>query len=52
MTRASLRLGPDNYCSSLWDTCCKQLKDKRQKFKAVQEGLFQARHMMLGLQMC
>ena len=41
-----------NYCSPLWDTCCKQLKDKLQKFKTEWEGLLQARHMMLGLQMC
>ena len=39
-------------CSSLWDTCCKQLKDKLQKIKAVREGLLEALHMMLGLQMC
>ena len=49
---ASLIQSYFNYCSPLWDTCCKQLKDKLQKFKAVREGLLQARHMMLGLQMC
>ena len=42
-----------DYCSPLWDTCAKQMKDKLQKkFKIKREGLLQALHMMLGLQKC
>ena len=40
-----------DYYSPLCDTCGKQPNDKLQKFKTEWEGLLQARHMMLGLQM-
>ena len=40
-----------DYCSPLWDTCSKQLKNYK-KFKIEREGLLRALHMMLGLQMC
>ena len=41
-----------DYCSPLWDTCGKQLKDKLQKIQNRAGGLLQALHMMLGPQMC
>ena len=41
-----------DYRSPLLDTCGKQLKDKLQKIKIEREGLLQAPHMILDLQMC
>ena len=36
-----------DYCSPLWDTCGKQLKDKLQKFKAVRVGSLTVLQMTL-----
>ena len=41
-----------DYCSPLWDTCGKQLKDKLLKIQNRAGRVCRALHMMLGLQMC